>query len=242
MPASPTPPARPDSVRARKKKEIMSVQRFLPIAEIREDTVLLKNGGFRAVLAVGSLNFSLKSEEEQEAILRSYQGFLNTLEFPLQIVVRSMPLNIDSYLEDMRQIASRQQNPLLRENTLEYCSFIERLIVVANIMQKRFYAVVPLDLPGVEKMTFFQKFLQWMSPGDSREKARQRRQRFQQMSKQLDNRVSLVQSGLESIGVTVRRLDTGQLIELYYSIYNPRTSQTQRVVDFSALGFHNEVL
>ena len=128
-----------DSVRNRKKLEGTAVQKFLPIAEIKQDTVMLKNGGLRVVLHVSSMNFSLKSEDEQQAIIGSYQQFLNTLTFPVQIVVRSTKLNVDAYVADLEARAEKHKNPLLKEQTLDYATFIQRLVDVSEIMQKNFY-------------------------------------------------------------------------------------------------------
>lgn len=216
------------TVRNRKKSALVSTQRFLPIAEIRNDTVMLKNGGLRAVLQVEALNFNLKSELEQQGIIAGYEGLVNTVTFPLQIVVRSSKMNIDPYLAQLRTLGEHQPNPLLKTQTFAYANFVERLIDVADIMQKRFYVVVPLD-QSVHKRGILEQFLSWISPDDSTAKAAQRSRDFAAGSRALKDRVSLVQAGLENIGLQNRRLTTHQLIELYYQIYNPQTSQEQKL-------------
>jgi hypothetical protein len=229
-----------ESVRNRKKAEASAVQNFIPIAEIRQDTLVLKNGGIRAVLAVGSMNFSLKSEDEQQAIVNSYQSFLNTLMFPVQLVVRSTKLNVDGYITDLQERADKQKSPLLKEQTLDYANFIERMIDVADIMQKRFYCVVPMNASGAEKQSFFSKYMSWLSPGDSKEKALSRNREFEEMTIKLRDRVNIVKAGLENVGVTVDRMNTMQLIELFYQVYNPKTSQDQKLkgmTDFGTKGY-----
>lgn len=216
------------TVRARKKSALVSTQRFLPIAEIRSDTVLLKNGGLRAVLQVEALNFNLKSEMEQQGIISGYEGLVNTLTFPLQIVVRSSKMNIDPYLAHLRELAEVQKNPLLKTQTGAYANFVERLIDVADIMQKRFYVIVPLDQTMRHK-GLLEQFFSWISPDDSSVKAAQRARDFAAGSRGLKERVNLVQAGLENIGLMSKRLTTHELIELYYSIYNPKTSQEQKL-------------
>lgn len=139
----------PSTVRTRTKSSAASTQRFIPIAEIRNDAVILKNGGLRAVLAVEALNFNLKSETEQQAIIAGYGAFMNTLTFPLQIVMRSTKTNIDDYLTNIREIAAKQENKLLQQQTRAYADFMQRLIEVADIMQKHFYVVVPTDPASV---------------------------------------------------------------------------------------------
>lgn len=216
------------SVRSRKKTALVSTQRFLPIAEIRSDTVLLKNAGLRAVLLVEALNFNLKSETERAGIIAGYEGLVNTLTFPLQIVVRSAKMNIDPYLAQLRSLAAGQGNELLKTQTLAYAAFVERLIDVADIMQKRFYVVVPLDQSARGK-TLLEQFFGWLSPDDSTAKAAQRARDFAAGARALNDRVNLVQAGLQNIGLVSRRLTTHELIELYYQIYNPQTSQEQKL-------------
>ncbi len=227
-----TPGAVPpkSTVRQRKKTTLVSTQRYLPIAEIRNDTVLLKNAGLRAVLEVEALNFNLKSETEQAGIISGYESFVNTLNFPLQIVIRSSKMNIDPYLVSLRELAEKQQNELLRNQTYAYANFIERLIDVADIMQKRFLVVVPYDQSARPK-TLFEQFFSWMSPDDSTSKAAERYHSFASGSRQLKERTQLVESGLENIGLKSTRLSTQKLIELYYQIYNPKTSQEQKLPD-----------
>jgi len=227
--AEPQIPKGKDSVRKRKKGEATGVQRFLPIAEIKQDTVLLKGGGLRAVLAVGSMNFSLKSDDEQQAIIVSYQQFLNTLAFPLQIVVRSTKLNVDGYVKDIEERAGKQENPLLKEQTLDYARFIERLVDVSDIMQKRFFVVVPVDPPGIQNVSFMSKLFGWLAPSDTREKAMARKRQFDDQTMKLRDRVNIVKAGLANVGCPAERLTTMELIELFYSVYNPKTSQEQKL-------------
>jgi type IV secretory pathway VirB4 component len=231
-----------NSVRNRKKSEGSAVQKFLPIAEIKQDTIMLKNGGIRAVLDVSSMNFSLKSEDEQQAIVNSHQEFLNTLTFPLQVVVRSSKLNVDGYIADLEDRASKQKNPLLKEQTMDYARFIDRLIDVSGIMQKKFYVIIPVDPPGIAKASFFSKYMSWLSPSDTREKALARKRTFEEMNTKMRDRVNIVKSGLENIGLTCERLPTQQLIELFYKIFNPETSQEQKLPGMGDMGLKDYVL
>lgn len=218
------------------------MQKFLPIAEIKQDAVILKSGGIRAVLAVGSMNFSLKSDDEQQAIIASYQQFLNTLAFPIQVVIRSTKLNVDGYVHDLEERASKHKNPLLKEQTLDYSRFIERLVDVSDIMQKRFYLVIPVDPPGVKNVSFMQKFFGWLSPADTRAKALTRNRRFDDMSTQLKDRVNLVKAGIANVGCPSERLKTSELIELFYQVYNPKTSQEQKLPAVGDMGVKEYVL
>lgn len=218
----------PSTVRKKKKGFAVSTQRYLPIAEIKEDTVVLKNGGLRAVLKVNALNFNLKSEVEQQGIIAGYQSFVNTIIFPIQILVRSTRLNIDPYIQNLKRKAEEQMSPLMKDQTVDYANFMEKLVDIADIMQKNFYIVVPVDAPSKTKRGLIQRFLEWINVDDSRAKALQRSREFRSYAKVLRDRVTLIQSGLENVGITMRRLKTEELVQLYYGIYNPITSQKQK--------------
>lgn len=216
------------TVQARKRKSLATTQRFLPVAEIRGNALVLKNGGMRAVLEVEALNFNLKSETEQQGIIAGYGSFVNSLNFPIQVVIRSTKTNIDEYLSKVKESGSQQKSPLLRQQTESYVAFMQKLIEVADIMEKRFYVVVPLD-HSVRKKTLVEQFLDWMHLDDTLGKALSRNREFPQLSKQLNERCELVLSGLTNIGLHAKRLNTKELIELMYKVYNPKTSQTEKI-------------
>jgi len=225
----------PSTVRKKKKSFSVSTQRYLPIAEIKEDTVVLKNGGLRAVLKVNSLNFNLKSEIEQQGIIAGYQAFVNTIIFPIQILIRSTRLNIDPYIQSIKAKADAQTSPLMKDQTIDYADFMEKLVDIADIMQKNFYIIVPVDAPSKGKRTMIQRFLEWINVDDSRSKALQRSREFKAYAKILRDRITLIQSGLENVGITMRRLKTEELVQLYYGIYNPITSQKQKFAHLTDL-------
>jgi hypothetical protein len=225
----------PSTVRKKKKSFTISTQRYLPIAEIKEDAVVLKNGGLRAVLKVNALNFNLKSELEQQGIIAGYQAFLNTIIFPIQILIRSTRLNIDPYIQSLRKKAETQTSPLMKDQTVDYADFMEKLVDIADIMQKNFYIIVPVDAPSKMKRGLIQRFLEWINVDDTRAKALQRSREFHAYAKLLRDRVTLIQSGLENVGITMRRLKTEELVQLYYGIYNPITSQKQKFKNLAEL-------
>lgn len=216
------------TVHVRKQQGAASTQRFLPMAEIRNDTVMLKNGGLRAVLRVEALNFNLKSETEQQGIIAGYGAFVNTITFPLQIVIRSTKTNIDDYIGTLKKLSETQQTELLKNQTTTYIAFIQKLLDVADIMQKRFYVVVPFDRATTKKGVFAQ-FTEWLSPDDTSAKASERSRGFPQALKGLNERVELVIAGLNNIGLHCTRLDTRSLMTMYYEVYNPKTSQQQKI-------------
>jgi len=231
----PTQKQKEDSVKKGKGKQApaSSTQNFLRIAEIRDNTLILKNGGIRSILKVSSINFNLKSEEEQNAIIYSYQGFLNTLDFPIQIVVKSKKLDIDEYLDGLRKMGDNQKNPLLQKQTYEYVEYISKLVEYADIMEKSFYVVVPYDPFRAQKLNIFQKFFQNMNPKDNYYELKKRRDEFNQLKKSLSQRVNTVRVGLENCGLQIEELDTKGIVELYYNIYNPLVSRFQKGKDAS---------
>lgn len=233
------------TVRKRKKNEKSNTQRFLPFSEIKNDTVLLKNGGLRAVLQIEPLNFNLKSETEQQGIITGYESFLNTLFFPLQIIMRSTKVNIEPYLDHIQEKAKGQKNMLLKDQTLAYANFVERIVEVADIMQKQFYIIIPLD-DGVKSKggqnTPLSQFFSWMNVDDTLSKALQRNQKLSGQLSRLKERVDLVETGLRNIGLAPRRLQTLELIQLYYKMYNQHQSQTQKLAQDGNFNTSMEVL
>lgn len=232
-PAAPSPTKGTVTKKASKDSS-SSTLRFLNIAEIHDDTVILKDGTVRAVVDVTSVNFSLKSEEEQNSIIFSYQQFLNALEFPIQIYIRSKKLDLDDYIANLSATAEEQANPLLKNQTLEYIQFVSKLIEYADIMEKKFYVIVPYDfLGGATKKSMLRQFLDSINPDDSLMKYKTRQKQFGELKKGLQQRTTVVQSKLESCGLQTRLLNTKELIQLYYSIYNPLTSMSQKLKDMN---------
>lgn len=227
-----------DKVKAGKKSEKTSTQSHLRIAEIKNDTVILRNGGIRAVLETTSINFNLKSEPEQNAIIQGYQSFLNTLDFPIQIVVKSKKLDLDNYLASLTTVAEKQTNALLQKQTYDYIEYIKRLLEYADIMSKSFYVVIPYEsfssnTSGLFSM--FTKFLQRLKGKDSESDFLRRKKEFDQLKKGLEHRVNQAIAGLENCGLKVERLNTSRLVELYYNSYNPETSRTQKFSEVNEL-------
>ncbi len=207
-----------------------AVQRYLDIAEIRDDVVILRDGTVRAVLAVSSVNFSLKSEEEQEAIISAYVGFLNSLDFPIQIVIQSRRLNIEDYLNRLAEAERGQANELLKAQIADYRQFVDELISMGQIMSKRFYVVVPYDPMSNKRKGFFTRAQEIFTPGSA---VHLKEERFQARKKSLMSRVDAVMSNLASMSLTSTMLDTQSLIELYYSVYNPDIFESEKMVDAS---------
>jgi len=192
----------------------------------------MRDGTLRAVLLVSSINFALKSEDEQNAIISGYVSFLNNINFPLQIVIQSRELNIDNYLADLRQKEKEQTNELLKMQTAEYIQYIMELISMSKIMNKRFYIVVPYDPLSDKQKNFFNRLFDVLRPATL---IKMKEKKFRRRRGELTYRVDNVRSGLNSIGLNSVELDTQSLIELYYNSYNPATSANQKLVDVNQL-------
>lgn len=195
-----------------------STQQFLEIVEVKEDCVVLKDGTIRAVLLVSSVNFALKSDEEQNAIIQAYMSFVNSLDFPLQVVIQSRRLNIAKYLEKLATVEKNQTNDLLRMQISEYRQYIRELVELGDIMSKRFYAVVQYDPLSDRQKGFFNRLREALRPSNL---VRLNQERFQHHRHELMQRVEHVISELNSMSLEVAVLDTQSLIELYYNSYNP---------------------
>ncbi len=215
-----------------KNKVRVSTQEHLDIAEIKDDVVIMRDGTLRAVLLASSINFSLKSEDEQNAVISSYVNFINTIDFPLQIVVQSRELNIDYYLEFLKKKEKEQVNQLLKIHTAEYINYINELTSLGKIMNKRFYLVVPYNPLTDKRKGFFSLLLQAIKPATAltlREKT------FKKYKEMLNRRLESVYNGMDSIGVGIARLDTQALIELYYQSYNPEVADNQPLDDIEKI-------
>ncbi len=217
-----------------KPKSGQPTQRFLDIAEIREDCVVMKDGTLRAVLMVSSINFALKSEDEQQAIIQGYMQFLNGLDHPLQVVIQSRKMNVDGYLATLKTQEETIHNELLKTQIRDYTSFIQELVELGQIMQKRFFVVVPYDpSEGSEKgKGFLTKLSSAFSPAKI---IKLNEKNFQDRRGTLMRQVSTIASGLGSMSLQVALLDTQGLIELYYSSYNPDVYDTEKLVDVGKL-------
>lgn len=209
-----------------------TTKHYLDIAEIKEDVVVLKDGTVRAVIMVSSVNFALKNEDEQNALVGAYVGFLNSLQFPLQIIIQSRKLDIDGYLASLREIAAAQTNELLKTQTKEYIEYIAELVEMGDIMTKRFYIAVPYDPLTDRTRSYFTRLGSALSPAGV---VKLKQEKFLKYKRELMQRVNNVVSGLASVGLTSTPLDTQSLIELFYNAYNPEVAKQQKLADVEKL-------
>jgi type IV secretory pathway VirB4 component len=210
-----------------------ATQEFVPIREIRDGVVILKDGGMRAVLITSSLNFALKSEDSQNAIIAQFQNLLNSLDFSVQIFLESRRLDIRPYLLTLEERYKAEINELLKTQIREYIDFIKNFTENTNIMTKSFFVVIPFSptilstgTKGIaDKIPFLNKKEEPVAGPTGREE-----ENFEENRSQLDQRVAVVDQGLIRCGLRAARLGTEELVELYYRLFNPgETDKPARV-------------
>lgn len=201
-------------------------QDFVQIKEIRDGIVIMRDGGLRAVLMASSVNFALKSEDEQIAIIEQFQNFLNSLDFSLQIVAESRRFDVKPYLALLAEKERGQKNELLKIQTREYINFIKKFTDNTNIMNKLFFAVVPYT-PAIMRVTQGgEGVLGAITGGLGLKKsgggdAAAQTQSFEENYSQLEQRISIVEQGLMRCGIRVAELGTEEVVELLYKLFNP---------------------
>jgi type IV secretory pathway VirB4 component len=211
-----------------------STQNSLLISEIKDGVVVMKDGSLRAVVLGSAINFELMSPQEQDAVEFSYQNFINSLHFPIQIVIQSHKIDLDGYLEKLDGLRSEQPNELLGFLMEDYIANIRALIEEVNIMDKQFYVVVPYFPPveGKKSLSLIAGLQEAFQPtpmitvseGD-----------YQKYKTELSQRTALVTSGLTQVGIRAIALGTQELIDLYYGWYNPDVATNEKLIDASQL-------
>ena len=196
-----------------------ATQEFVPIKEVRDGVIVLKDGELRAIVLANSVNLSLKSEDEQKATILQFQSFLNTLDFAVQISVQSRKLDIRPYLLLLEERVKVQSEPLLKLQTKEYIEFIRNFTESVSIMTKSFFVVVPYTHTilksdsGIFKRLFKRR---------SKEEVKVAKQEdFEEKRSQLEERVSVIQQGLNRCGIKSAQLNTEEIVEVFYKVFNP---------------------
>jgi len=207
------------------KQEALPTQQFIDIDSIERDTVRLKSGGLRKIVLVSGTNFSLKSEEEQGIITYAFQGFLNSLNFSVQLFVHSRKLNIDEYLKKLEERELQETNELLKNQIIEYREFVKNLVTQNAIMRKRFFVVVPYDSVQVPAAgsNVSDKLFGWMQSKSAKTAEEKKSEAFEESLQQLDQRVDNIINGLNQMGLRAVPLNNNELLELFYNLYNPAT-------------------
>lgn len=204
-------------------------QTFLAIDRIKDDVVILKDSSSRTILMCSSLNLALKSGDEQDAITLQFQEFINSLDFPVQFVVHSRRLNITPYLESLKKRREEEVNEYLKIQINEYMEFIQTLVGAANIMSKMFYAVVPFTPAIIKQKGVLMDLLSTFGVGPKKEGEKE--SSLEEQKTQLWQRVDTIVAGLRGFGIRAVPLNTEELIELFYGLYNP--SEFEKTAGFT---------
>jgi len=195
-------------------------QAFVPVKEVRSGVVILKDGGYRGIMMCSSLNFALKSEDEQRAIIGGFQNFLNTLDFSVQILIHSRKMDIRPYLGLLQERMDAQKSELMRIQLREYIAFIRNFIEGSDIMTKTFYIIVPYTTVNLKQAVSSLPFIGSKTQPTGEDAP------FEEMRVQLEQRMSLVASGLASSGLRAVPLNTEEIIELLYRSFNLSETDT----------------
>ena len=198
-----------------------NTRQFVDVREIRDDIVILKSGSLRALIEVGSINFELKSQDEQSAIIQAFQNFINSVDFPIQIVVQSRKLDIRPYISSLDQQIETIDHELLKIQAIEYRRFVSGLTELANIMSKKFYIVVPFYLSESstsKKEGIVQSIKNLIRPSSVIQGLDD--SQFESYKSQVLQRVELIYEGLVGIGLTTKLLKHDELKNIFYSLYN----------------------
>jgi len=187
-----------------KLKNKVSSRKQIAIKEVRNGVLVLPNNEYRLVIKTSSVNFELKSEEEQDVIIDSYQNFLNSLPCNLQILIRVREVDIDRYLEKMTQSKSQEKENVYQKQITNYCQFIKNLVSGSKILSRHFYIIVP-----------------YQHKGRSRD--------FDLVKEQLHITRDLIMKGLDKLGIKAKALNSLELLDLFYSFYNSSQVKTQEL-------------
>jgi len=211
-----------------------STQNSLLISEIKDGIVIMRDGSLRGVILGSAINFDLMSAQEQDSVEFSYQGFLNSLHFPIQIVIKSQKIDLDPYIGKLKAKRNEQSNELLGLLMDDYIANISALVDEVNIMDKQFYIVVPY-LPPLTEAKGSNLITKLQAAFEATPQITVGEADFQKYKTELAQRMQLVASGLTQIGIRAIALNTQELIDLYYSSYNPDVAINEKLIDAAQL-------
>lgn len=204
-------------------------QKFIAVDSIKENVVMMKDGSLRAILLASSINFELKSAEEQNALLFQYQNFLNSLDFSIQIVTHSRKLEIEDYLNTIAEQSRLETNELLKIQSQEYVEFVREFVELSNIMSKSFYITVSISPIENIKQGVFSKIFAPKKQVDVD------KTEFKRLQNQLDQRVDYIITGIRSMGLRAARLNRDELVEFLYSLYNPGEEKREELLQAASV-------
>ncbi|MDP2874183.1 MAG: hypothetical protein Q8N84_02755 [bacterium] len=209
-------------------KVTASTQAHLDILDVVDDLVLLKNGGAACVIQTTAVNFDLLSEREQDAMIGAFGNLLNSLSFPVQIIIRSKKMDITAYLERLNQVETEQPNPQLREKVVAYRNFIQELITKNEVLDKRFYIIVPYYSSGLPSSSSPTSWLDNLLGRKQKRIRIDKRYLLDKAKIQINPKRDSLIKELSRVGIKSKQLNTQELVELFYEIYNPGGAPEQK--------------
>ena len=210
--------------------ELANSQDLVAIREIRDNTIIMKNGGYRQIVMVGGVNFALKSETEQNVIIQMYQDFINSLDFPLQIIIHSRKINIEKYTDALEERKAQETSGLLQNQISEYQEFVRSFIKDYAVMRKIFLVVVPFAPPVMQAAGGLGSHIPFFSKKpDEKQLQAQIDEQFREVNVQLIQRVERVIEGLRGIGLEAKVLEREEVVELFYNFYNPESIEKKQM-------------
>ena len=221
-----------DKIQKGKRNNVYNTETMLPVSEIRGNTLILKDGGLRAIIKVTGVNVDLKNLDEQEAVVEQYKRFLNGMEFPIQILLRNTYLELSDYILYMRDNVNKVKAPALKDQGEKYVNFLEQINAQQGLIYvKEFYIVIPYYNAEADKENIgksrWSKFLEALSKVETPEKIVQRYRGFISNNKFLDTRVNVIIEGLRGVGMYGERLELPDIISLLFKVYNPDAHKNQ---------------
>ncbi len=215
-----------------KHENLFNTETMLPISEIRNDTIIMKDGGLRAILRINGINLDLKNGDEQQIVLEQYKKFLNWLEYPIQILIRNTFLDLSNYLTYIDTNIQDIENPVLKSQGEAYYRFLQNIDMQQGLIyNKEFYVVVPYyegeQDKGQIQRTRWGKLLDVLNAKDTVEKVVQRYRVFLRGRNSLDTRVNLIIDGLNGMGIGAEKIPTSDIISLIFRCYNPLLHSSQ---------------
>ncbi len=224
-----------NKIQKQKNENLFNTETMLPISEIRNDTIIMKDGGLRAIIKINGLNLDLRNSDEQQIVLEQYKKFLNGLEYPIQIIVRNTFLDLSNYLTYMKGNIEEIENPTLKKQGEAYYKFLQNIDMQQGLIyNKEFYVVVPYyegeqDKDQVQK-TRWSKLLDVLNAKDSVEKIILRYRQFLKGKVSLETRVNLIIDGLGGMGITAEKVKTSEIINILFRCYNPLLHTSQATI------------
>lgn len=223
--------AKTTQINQKKAKNQISSLDFLQVAEVRDGVLILKEGQIRSIVSISSANFALKSAKEQDTLIGAFQGVLNSLEGPIQILVQSRKLDLTNYIEKLKKLEETQTNDLLKVKMQEYIIYIQQMIQQINIMSKQFYVIIGYE-PVSLKNDLFGRFMRNINPTSY---IRENEDKFRSHKQILMSRTDQLINKLGSLELKMEILNTDQIIALMYNSYNPDTIESIRLTDVGAI-------